>query len=117
MVWLYVILENLFNQPLLHFPVFYAVKHSVEHANDKMPKCAIAGARRAQESFVSDNAASCAVWVPATIINGLFMPPWARVPMMTAMGSLWTSWMSWRRGAPALDADEAGRGLVDRVVR
>lgn len=111
-----VAIENLVNQPFLHFPVYYAIKHSVEHTHDTLRDCVRAGAQRAADNFVPDNVASCAVWVPATIANGLFAPPWARVPLMSGMGAVWTCFMSWRRGAPALDADTAGRGLADRAL-
>ena len=34
-----VAIENLVNQPFLHFPVYYAIKHSVEHTHDTLRAC------------------------------------------------------------------------------
>jgi hypothetical protein len=105
-VAIYVLVENAFNQPFGHFPVLYTIKHRIEHSCTGVAACVEAGVHRARSSFVEDNLASCGVWIPATIVNALFTPPWARVPAMTAMGAGWTCFMSWRRGAPDADADE-----------
>jgi len=106
----YVMVENAFNQPFAHFPVLYAMKHAIEHSSADATACVQAGVERARGSFIEDNLASCAVWVPATLINALFVPPWARVPVMSAMGAGWTCFMSWRRGAPDADADSRCSG-------
>jgi hypothetical protein len=115
-VAMYVCVENLFNQPLAFFPALYTIKHAVEHSGASLVACVEAGFTRTRESFVEDNMASCAVWVPATVLNGLFAPPWLRVPMMTAMGCGFTCFMSWKRGAPDADADRAGgQGRASRL--
>jgi len=104
-VAIYVCVENGLNQPFGHFPVLYAIKHAIEHSGASATSSLYAGMQRAHASFAEDNLASCAVWVPATVINALFAPPWARVPVMTAMGAGWTCFMSWRRGTPDANAD------------
>lgn len=110
----YVMVENAFNQPFAHFPVLYAMKHGIEHSSAGVTACVHAGVKRARGSFIEDNLASCAVWVPATLINALFVPPWARVPVMSAMGAGWTCFMSWRRGAPDADADSRCSGGAEQ---
>ena len=112
----YVCVENLLNQPFAFFPTLYSIKHGIEHSGASLVECLKAGVGRSRERFVEDNVASCAVWVPATVINGLFAPPWLRVPMMTAMGCGWTCFMSWKRGAPDADADpEEIEGRASRL--
>lgn len=112
----FVVLENAVNQPLLYFPTLYSIKHSLEHAGSaSLAESAVAGARRARELCYEDNAASIKVWGPVTLINGLCMPLWARVPFMTACGCGWTCWVSFARGAP--EASSARRETARLVPR
>ena len=102
---LFVAVENLFNQPFGHFPTLYAIKYRLTHGGASLGDSVGAGVADARRNFVEDNINSCAVWVPATIINGLFVPVWARVPFMNLCGCGWTSFMSYTKGAPDADAD------------
>jgi hypothetical protein len=103
----FVIVENCFNQPLLYFPTLYSIKHQMEHTHHTLSQSIVAGVRKARLLFVEDNIASLRVWVPATLINGLFMPLWARIPFMTLCGCGFTCFVSLTRGAPDPDADLA----------
>ena len=102
---LFVAVENLFNQPFGHFPTLYAIKYRLTHGGASLGDSVGAGVADARRNFVEDNINSCAVWVPATIINGLFVPVWARVPFMNLCGCGWTSFISYTKGAPDADAD------------
>ena len=102
---LFVAVENLFNQPFGHFPTLYAIKYRLTHGTASLAVSAAAGVSEARRNFFDDNVNSCAVWVPATLINGLFVPVWARVPFMNLCGCGWTCFMSYTKGAPDADAD------------
>ena len=105
---LFVAVENLFNQPFGHFPTLYAIKYRLTHGTASLADSAAAGVSEARRNFFDDNVNSCAVWVPATLINGLFVPVWARVPFMNLCGCGWTCFMSYTKGAPDADADPIG---------
>jgi hypothetical protein len=113
-----VAVENCFNQPLLHFPILYSIKQSIADCDDAWT-CIRAGCDRAWANCVEDNKASCGVWVPATIFNGMFVPAWARVPMMTFMGCGWTCFISATRGPFELSPDPgktpSSAGAIDVV--
>jgi len=101
----FVAVENLFNQPFAHFPVLYTIKYALTHSGASPAEALEKGVAETRETFWQDNANSCAVWVPATLINGLFVPVALRVPFMTLTGCGWTTFMSYTKGAPAADAD------------
>ena len=50
-----------------------------------------------------------ALWVPATVVNGLFVPLHFRVPFITLCGCLWTSYLSLDKGIPATDSEPSPR--------
>jgi len=102
---LFVAVENLFNQPFAHFPTLYTIKHALTHAGASPQESLRRGVEETREGFWQDNLNSCAVWVPATLVNGLFVPVALRVPFMTLTGCGWTTFMSYTKGAPAADAD------------
>lgn len=101
-----VFVENFINQPFFHFPTLYAIKDGMERQGDfSITKSLSRGVEEAYEKVVPDNVASLALWVPATVVNGMFMPVWARVPFITLCGCAWTSWLSLNKGA-AVEAAE-----------
>ena len=104
-MWCQVGVENLVNQPLLHFPVFYSLKHLIETPSASPIECLENGARTAWQNVVPDNKASLAVWVPAQVVNFGFFPVQLRVPVMAVFGMTWTSWLSWKRGALSVSSD------------
>lgn len=63
------VVENAINQPFLHFPSLYFIKHKMEHTStwEESLKNAL---ETTKDKFVPDNTASLALWIPVS---------WARV--------------------------------------
>lgn len=107
------VLENAINQPFLHFPSLYFIKHKMEHFGTSTWSESMENAiSTTKEKFIPDNVASLALWVPATIINGLFVPLHFRVPFITLCGCLWTSFLSLDKGVPATDSEPTPRVAI-----
>lgn len=79
--------------PFAYFPVFYSFKAWFE---GEMPMVALA---RYKTHFVEDNAAQLSVWLPGDIIV-FAVPAWLRLPTSHMLGFLWSTVLSWMRGAP-----------------
>jgi len=112
----FVAVENLLNQPLAHFPTLYAIKYRLEHGDAPWSEVAASAVATTRRNFWEDNFNSLCVWVPATLLNGFLVPLWARVPFMTLCGCGWTSFMSYTRGAPSVDADGGARAQVSAAL-
>jgi len=95
----FVAVKNVFAHPFAYFPSLYAIKHGLE-GGEASPECIRSGLEEYRENFWRDNANSCAVWVPATVVNGLFVPVALRVPFLLLIGSGWTSFVSLTKLSP-----------------
>ena len=88
-----VALENGVNNAVLYFSCFYTVQAFYER------KPLLDGLRTFRANFGEDVPAIWAWWVPVQTFNFTLSPLWMRVPVTTAASFVWTTYVSFSRGA------------------
>lgn len=89
----------------VYFPVFYIIKELMQKSGSVSSQLR-SGLDKYRENILSDNLASCALWIPANTLI-FAVPMYLRMPLEHCVSFSWTMFMSARRGATqqAFNAD------------
>jgi len=94
-----VIVDNMFFNVLIYFPVFYVIKTMCQGApTTSLLSRAQAGLNKYWANIGNDNMAACALWIPADVF--IFTAPmYLRMPLDHGVSFAWTMFVSFTRGA------------------
>jgi len=103
-----VAVDILFFQVLIYFPCFYVIKAFVQGSpGTSIISRGLTGLSKYRSNVISDNLASCAIWIPADLFI-FACPMYLRMPLEHGVSFGWTMFMSFTRGANEKKGDDKG---------
>jgi predicted amino acid-binding ACT domain protein len=103
-----VFIDQCIHHPLMYFPVFYCTKELVMSDSPDLKK--VMNVYRG--NIKEDLQALWKIWVPATMLNFAFSPPYLRIPCVAATSLLWTVVLSTMRGGDVVHGEDMAGGAV-----
>jgi len=103
-----VFIDQCIHHPLMYFPVFYCTKELVMSDSPDLKK--VMNVYRG--NMKEDLQALWKIWVPATMLNFAFSPPYLRIPCVAATSLLWTVVLSTMRGGDVVHGEDMAGGAV-----
>ena len=99
-----VALDQFVHHPFVLFPCFYCVKETIERGGAFGADTARAALRKYRANIAEDCRVCWQTWVPAFLFNFSVCPMWARIPFVAVVSFGFTTYFSFLRGRPQVEA-------------
>ncbi|EOD12086.1 hypothetical protein EMIHUDRAFT_104368 [Emiliania huxleyi CCMP1516] len=92
-------LDQLVHVPLLYFPLFYSIDALLQGAWARGVACGVEHVQHRLRTELKESLyANWSLWLPASFVGFRLVPPHWRIPYVSAVSMVWTTWWSVLQG-------------------